>query len=47
MMPGTLRGIVFAYQNGSDIIINGNGTLQVFDMMGRFVTRIKGFDEIG
>ena len=28
---------VFAYQNGSDIIINGNGTLQVFDMMGRFV----------
>ena len=27
----------FAYQNGSDIIVNGEGTLQVFDVMGRLV----------
>ena len=30
-------GDIFAYQNGSDIIINGEGELQVFDMTGRFV----------
>ena len=29
---------VFAYQNGDDIIISGDGTLQVFDVLGRFVT---------
>ena len=29
---------VFAYQNGNDIIVNGEGTLQVFDMLGRLVT---------
>ena len=29
---------VFAYQNGSDIIVNGNGTLEVFDVMGRFIS---------
>ena len=28
---------VFAYQNGSDIIVSGEGELQVFDMMGRMV----------
>ena len=28
----------FAYQNGSDIIVSGEGELQVFDVMGRFVT---------
>ena len=28
---------VFAYQNNDDIIVNGEGTLQVFDIMGRFV----------
>lgn len=28
---------VFAYQNGSEIIVNGEGTLQVFDVMGRMV----------
>ena len=29
---------IFAYQNGSDIVVCGEGTLQVFDVMGRFVT---------
>ena len=28
----------FAYQNGSDIVVCGEGTLQVFDVMGRFVS---------
>ena len=28
---------IFAYQNGSDIIVNGDGTLEVYDMMGRFI----------
>ena len=28
---------VFAYQSGSDIIVSGNGELQVFDVMGRMV----------
>ena len=28
---------IFAYQNGSDIVVNGEGTLQVYDVMGRFV----------
>ncbi|MBQ2187335.1 MAG: hypothetical protein II401_02070 [Bacteroidales bacterium] len=28
---------VFAYQNGNEIIINGDGELQVFDVMGRMV----------
>ena len=27
----------FAYQSGSDVIVNGNGTLQVFDVTGRLV----------
>ena len=27
----------FAYQSGSDIIVSGDGTLQVFDVMGRLV----------
>ncbi|MBR6438554.1 MAG: leucine-rich repeat domain-containing protein [Bacteroidales bacterium] len=29
----------FAYQNGSDIIINGEGELQIFDVMGRIVSK--------
>lgn len=29
----------FAYQNGSDIIVNGEGELQVFDVMGRMVVK--------
>lgn len=28
---------VFAWQNGNDVIVNGNGELQVFDMTGRMV----------
>ena len=28
---------VFAYQSGSDIIVSGEGELQVFDVMGRMV----------
>ncbi|MBR4136923.1 MAG: T9SS type A sorting domain-containing protein, partial [Bacteroidales bacterium] len=28
---------IFAYQNGSDIVVNGNGELQVFDVMGRLI----------
>ena len=27
----------FAYQNGSNIIVNGDGILEIYDMMGRFV----------
>ena len=27
----------FAYQNGTDLVVCGEGTLQVFDIMGRFV----------
>ena len=29
----------FAYQNGSDIIVNGEGELQIFDVMGRMVAK--------
>lgn len=28
---------IFAYQSGNDIVVNGEGELQVFDLMGRFV----------
>ena len=28
---------VFAYQNGDDVLVSGEGELQVFDLMGRFV----------
>lgn len=34
--PGT-GSETFAWQNGNDIIVNGNGELQVFDVMGRMV----------
>ena len=30
-------GGIFAYQSGNDIIVSGNGELQVFDVMGRMV----------
>lgn len=30
-------GSIFAYQSGSDIIVSGEGELQVFDLMGRMV----------
>jgi hypothetical protein len=36
--PSTGSGTeVFAYQNGSDIIVTGEGELNVFDVMGRMV----------
>ena len=39
---------MFAYQNGSEIIVNGEGTLQVYDVMGRFVAsyEINGSERI-
>ena len=39
---------IFAYQSGSDIIIKGEGTLEVFDVMGRMVMnqRINGVQSI-
>ncbi|MBP5643098.1 MAG: T9SS type A sorting domain-containing protein, partial [Bacteroidales bacterium] len=39
---------IFAYQNGSEIIINGNGELQVFDVTGRMVlnTTINGIQAV-
>lgn len=38
----------FAFQNGSDIIVNGEGELQIFDVMGRMVknTVINGVETI-
>ena len=29
---------IFAYQNGNDIVVNGEGELQVFDVMGRLIS---------
>jgi len=39
---------IFAYQNGSDIIVNGNGELQVFDATGRMVmnTQVNGIQTV-
>ena len=39
---------IFAYQYGDDIIVNGKGTLQVFDVLGRFVAnyQINGDDRV-
>ena len=39
---------IFAYQNGNDIIVNGEGELQVFDLMGRLVMQkhINGVESI-
>ena len=34
---GNTGSDIFAYQNGSDIIVNGEGTLQIFDVTGRLV----------
>lgn len=38
----------FAYQNGTDIIVNGNGELQIFDVMGRLVSQqyVNGIETI-
>ena len=30
---------IFAYQNGSDIVVTGEGELQIFDVMGRIVSK--------
>ena len=32
---------VFVYQNDSELIVNGEGELQIYDVMGRFVTSMK------
>lgn len=32
---------IFAYQNGNNVIVNGEGTLQVFDMTGRMVNTMN------
>ena len=34
---GNAENDIFAYQDGSDIVVNGEGELQVFDMMGRMI----------
>ena len=41
-------GSIFAYQEGNDIIVSGEGELQVFDVMGRMVAtkRINGIQTI-
>ncbi|MBP5644281.1 MAG: T9SS type A sorting domain-containing protein, partial [Bacteroidales bacterium] len=38
----------FAFQNGSDVIVNGNGELQVFDLTGRMVmnTTVNGIQAV-
>lgn len=40
---------VFAYQNGSDIVVEGEGMLEVFDVMGRLVMRryVSGIETYG
>lgn len=35
--PASTPTETFAYQSGNDIIVNGEGELQVFDMMGRMI----------
>ena len=39
---------VFAYQNGNEIVVNGEGELQIFDVMGRMVSaqRVNGVETI-
>ena len=39
---------IFAYQSGDDIVVHGEGTLQVYDLLGRFVTsrEINGVETI-
>ena len=41
-------GDVFAYQSGNEIVVEGDGELQVFDLMGRVVMqrRVKGIETI-
>jgi hypothetical protein len=39
---------IFAYQNGNDIIVTGEGELQVFDIMGRMIStrRVTGVEMV-
>ena len=39
---------VFAYQNGNDVLVSGEGELQVYDAMGRMVTsrRVNGVERV-
>lgn len=39
---------VFAYQNGDEIVVNGEGELQVFDVMGRMIAnhRVSGVETV-
>lgn len=41
-------GDIFAYQYGNEIIVNGEGTLEVFDVMGRMVlnTKVNGVQKV-
>jgi hypothetical protein len=43
-----LTGEIFAYQYGDEIIVNGEGTLEVFDVMGRMVlnTKVNGVQKV-
>ena len=45
---GMAENSIFAYQNGDQIIVNGNGELQVFDVTGRMVmnTKINGIQTV-
>ena len=38
-VDGDSSNDIFAYQSGSDIVVSGEGELQVFDVMGRLVAR--------
>lgn len=38
MFNASANSTTFAYQDGSDIVVCGNGELQIFDMMGRHIT---------
>ena len=39
---------IFAYQSGNDIVVTGEGELQVFDVMGRIVMKkhVNGVENI-
>ena len=37
--PNLASGDIFAYQSGGDIIVSGEGELQIFDVMGRLIAK--------
>lgn len=45
---GSIENEIFAWQNGSNVVVDGEGELQVFDMMGRMVMtqRINGIQTV-